>query len=195
MESRKTSKSYSPEVRERAVRSIRETRRGSARTKLARLVRQVEGEEMRRPLDAADHHASLAEVGLGLGVAGRVVQRHEHRSPAPPMTPGCSPSWCSRLQTRARRAPARTPAWRCGAASVLAEIIPQPLLDVLGEPVQLRPPDRCGSPVSRRHREAQHCPTSAPLRQKGAFHEGRISSSSCPRSEDETEMRAGEEAG
>ena len=40
--------------------------------------------------------------------------------------------------------------------SVLAEIIPQPLLDDLGEPVQLRPPDRCGSPASRRHREAQH---------------------------------------
>ena len=46
-------------------------------------VRQVEGEEVRRLLDAADHHRRLAEVGLRM--AGRMVQRHEHLPAAPPM--------------------------------------------------------------------------------------------------------------
>ena len=43
-------------------------------------VRQVEGEEVRLLLDAADHHQRLADVRLR--VAGRVVQRHEHLAAA-----------------------------------------------------------------------------------------------------------------
>ena len=47
-------------------------------------VRQVEGEEVRLLLDPADHHrAFLAEVRLG--VAGRMMQRHEHLAAAPLM--------------------------------------------------------------------------------------------------------------
>jgi hypothetical protein len=46
-------------------------------------LRQVEGEEMRRLLDAADEHCRFAEIGLR--VAGRVVQRHEHLAAATPM--------------------------------------------------------------------------------------------------------------
>src|SRR5690606_3556291 len=40
----------------------------------------------------------------------------------------------------------------------LPEIVPQPLLDDLGEPVQLRPPDLGSAPIPRRDREAQHLP-------------------------------------
>ena len=44
-------------------------------------MRQVEGEEVRLLLDAADHHHRFAEIGLGM--AGRVGQRHEHLPAAP----------------------------------------------------------------------------------------------------------------
>ena len=43
-------------------------------------MRQVEGEEVRLLLDPADDHDRFAEVGLRM--AGRMSQRHEHLPPA-----------------------------------------------------------------------------------------------------------------
>ena len=56
------------------------------------------------------------------------------------------------------RCPLEHPLGGVALLSVLAEIIPQPLVDDLGEPVQLRSPDRRGPPISRRNRKAQHLP-------------------------------------
>ena len=118
-------------------------------------VRQVEGEEVRRLLDAADHHRRFAEVGLG--VAGRVVQRHEHLPPAPPMLADVVlHDGVAAGEPVLVAQPLEHPLRGVALLGALAEIVPQPLVDDLGEPVQLRPPDRRGPPIPRRNREAQH---------------------------------------
>ena len=120
-------------------------------------VRQVEGEEMRRPLDAADHHRGFAEIGLG--VAGRMVQRHEHLPPAPAMLADVVlHDGVAADEPVLVAQPLEHPLGGVTLLGVLAEIVPQPLVDDLGEPVQLRSPDRRGPPIPRRNREAQHLP-------------------------------------
>jgi hypothetical protein len=118
-------------------------------------LRQVEGEEVRRLLDAADEHGRLAEVGLGM--TGRMVQRHEHLPAAPPLLPhvvlhGGVAAGEAVLVAQPLEHPLRGVA----LLGALDEIVPKPLIDDLGEPVQLRPPDRRRPPIPGRHREAQH---------------------------------------
>ena len=100
---------------------------------------------------------TLASPKSAWAYPGRVVQRHEHRSPPPPILADVVLHDGVATDKPGLVAQAlEHPLGGVALLSVLAEIIPQPLLDDLGEPVQLRPPDRCGPPVSRRHREAQH---------------------------------------
>ena len=120
-------------------------------------LRQVEGKEMRRLLDAADHHARFAEVSLGM--ARRVVQRHEHLPAAPPMLADVVlHDGVAADKAVLVAQPLVHPLRGVALLGALAEILPQPLLDDLGEPVQLRPPDLGASPIPRRNREAQHLP-------------------------------------
>lgn len=116
-------------------------------------VRQVEGEEMRRLLDAADHNRRLAEVGLG--VARRVMQRHEHLPPAPPMLPDVVfHDGVAAGERMLVAQPLEDTLGRVALLGALEKVLPQPLVDDFGKPVQLRPLDLGPSPVSRRHREA-----------------------------------------
>src|SRR6202008_3498322 len=50
----------------------------------------------------------------------------------------------------------KNPLGRVTLLAVLASVIAQPLLDDLGEPVQLRPLDRRLPPIPRRYRKTQH---------------------------------------
>jgi hypothetical protein len=118
-------------------------------------VRQVEGEEVRRPLDAANHHIRLAEISLGM--AWRMVQRHEHLPAAPAMladivlhngVAAAEPVLVAQpLEHRLRRV---------ALLAVLGEILQQPPFDDLGETVQLRPLDLGAPPISGRYRKTQH---------------------------------------
>ena len=118
-------------------------------------MRQVEGEEVRRLLDPADHHRCFAEIGLS--VAGRVMQRHEHLPPAAAMLADVIlHDGVAAGEPVLVAQPIEHPLGRVPLLGALAEILPQPLVDDPGEPVQLRPPDLGPSPVPRRHREAQH---------------------------------------
>ena len=116
-------------------------------------VRQVEGEEMRRLLDPADEHAGLAEIGLR--VARRMVQRHEHLPAAPAMLADVVlHDGVAADEPVLVPQPLEHPLGGVALLGALPEIVPQPLLDDLGEPVQLRPPDLGASPIPRRNREA-----------------------------------------
>ena len=120
-------------------------------------VRQIEGEEVCRLLDAADHHGRFAEVGLG--VAGRVMQRHEHLPAAPSMLADVVlHDGVAADKPVLVPEPLEHPLGRVALLGALAEIVQQPLLDDRGEPVELRPPDRCGPPIPRRNREPEHLP-------------------------------------
>jgi len=120
-------------------------------------VRQVEGEEMRRLLDPADEHAGLAEIGLRM--AGRVMQRHEHLPPAPAVLADVVlHDGVAADEPVLVPEPLEHPLRRMALLGALPEIVPQPLLDDLGEPVELRSPDRRGPPIPRRNRKCQHLP-------------------------------------
>ena len=78
-------------------------------------VRQIETEEMDLLPDAADHRYRLAKVGLG--VAGRMGERHEHLAGRGHAARAGSPlRSCSRRQSRARLAAAHRSAWPYAAA-------------------------------------------------------------------------------
>ena len=101
-------------------------------------LRQVEGEEMRRLLDPADEHGRFAEVGLGM--AWWMVQRHEHLPAAPPMLPDVVlHDGVAADKPMLVAQPLVHPLRGVALLGALAEILPQPLVDDLGEPVQLRP--------------------------------------------------------
>jgi hypothetical protein len=118
-------------------------------------VRKVEDEEVRLLLDPADHDQRLAEIGLG--VPGRVVQRHEHLAAAPLML----------AQVRLHDGVAagepvlvpqavENPLGRVPLLARTVQVLAQPRVDDLGEPVQLRPLHRRRPPVARRHRVDDH---------------------------------------
>ena len=103
-------------------------------------MRQVEGEEVRFLLDPADHHQRFAEIGLG--VAGRVVQRHEHLPPAAALLAHVIlHDGVAAGEPVLVPQPLENPLGRVTLLAALADIVPQPLVDDLGEPVQLRPLD------------------------------------------------------
>jgi hypothetical protein len=120
-------------------------------------VRQIEGEEVRRLLDAADEHARFAEVGLG--VAGRVMQGHEHLPAAPPMLPDVVlHDGVAAGEAVLVAQPLEHPLRGVALLGALDEIVSQPLVDDLGEPVQLRPPHGRRPLIPGRNRKAEHLP-------------------------------------
>jgi hypothetical protein len=109
----------------------------------------------RRLLDAADHHGRLAEVGLS--VAGRMVQRHEHLPAAPAVLADVVlHDGVAAGEPVLVAQPLEHPLRGVALLGPLAEILQQPPADDLGEPVKLRPLDLGPPPVAGRHREAQH---------------------------------------
>ena len=115
-------------------------------------VRQVEDEEVRLLLDAADNHNRLAEIGLG--VPGRMGQRHKHLPAAPFALPHVIlHDRVAAGETVLVPEPLEHPLGRMALLAMDIEIAFQPAIDDLGEPVQLRALDRCRAAVTRRHRE------------------------------------------
>ncbi len=118
-------------------------------------VRKIEHEEVRLARDTPDHRPRLAEVRLPM--PRRMDQRHEHLSPPAPMLahmilhnrvaaaePVLGPKT---VENALRRVP---------LLGQLLQIVPQPPVDDLDEPVQLRTPKRRRPPIARRRRKLQH---------------------------------------
>jgi len=100
-------------------------------------MRQVECEEVGFLLDPADHRQGFAKISLG--VARRVVQRDKHL----PLTALLLAHVILDDGVAAGEPvlvpqPIKNPLGRVTLLAVLADIVAQPLLDDLGEPVQLR---------------------------------------------------------
>ena len=118
-------------------------------------VRQIEDEEVRLARHTPDHRTRLAEVRLPM--ARRMDQRHEHLPPPAAVLAHIV------LHDRVAAAepvlgakPVENALGRVALLAQLLQILLQPPVDDLAEPVQLRTPNRCRSPIARRHRKAQH---------------------------------------
>src|SRR5271167_3724994 len=118
-------------------------------------MRQIEREEVGFLLDPADHHQRFAEISLGM--ARGVVQRDKHLPPTAQLiahvilddgVAAGEPVLVSK--------PIKNPLGRVTLLAVLADVVAQPLVDDLGEPVQLRPLDRRRPAIPRRYRKTQH---------------------------------------
>ena len=118
-------------------------------------VRQIEDEEVCLARHTPDHRTRLAEVRLPM--AGWMDQRHEHLPPPAVMF--------ARIVLHDRVAaaepvlgakPVEDTLGRVALLAQLLQILLQPLIDDLAEPVQLRAPNRCRPPIARRYRKAQH---------------------------------------
>jgi hypothetical protein len=108
-------------------------------------MRQVEREEVRFLLDPADHHQRFAEISLG--VAGLMVQRDKHLPPpALLLAHVFLDDGVAAGEPVLVPQPIKNPLGRMALLAVLADIVAQPLVDDLGEPIQLRTLDR---PVRR----------------------------------------------
>ena len=118
-------------------------------------VRQVKREEVGLLLDPADEHHGFAKIRLGM--ARGVVQRHEHLLPAPLLI--AHVVLHDRVAAREPvliPQPIENPLGRVTLLALLPDIIAQPLLDDLGEPVQLGPLGRRRPPIPRRNRKPHH---------------------------------------
>src|SRR6202007_190949 len=101
------------------------------------------------------HHPRFAKISLG--VARRVVQRDKHLPMAALMfTHVILDDGVAAGEPMLVPQPIKNPLGRVTLLAVLASVIAQPLLDDLGEPVQLRPLDRRRPPIPRRYRKTQH---------------------------------------
>lgn len=106
-------------------------------------------------LDPADHHQRLAEVRLG--VAGRVVKRHEHLPAAPlvlahvRLHDGVAAGEPVLLPQ-----PVENPLRGVALLSRAVQVLAQPSVDDLGEPVELRPLDRRRPAIAGRHGVHDH---------------------------------------
>ena len=117
-------------------------------------LRQVHDEEMGLLFDAINDNDRLAEIGLCMSRGMR--QRHEHLLSAPLALPDvvlddCVAAGEPMLITK----PIED---ALGGVPLLAMhrlVAIEPRIDDLGKPIQLRPLDRCRSPIARRHREGQ----------------------------------------
>ncbi|CUH39342.1 hypothetical protein JSE7799_02066 [Jannaschia seosinensis] len=130
-------------------------RRGISAHKAGIAARQVHDEEMRLLLDAVDDDHRLAKVGLGM--TGRMRQRHEHLSAAPLALPHVVlHDRIAAGETMLIAEPFEQPLRRVPLLAMDLAIAIQPAVDDPGEPVQLRPLHGRRSPVSWRNRERQH---------------------------------------
>ncbi len=116
---------------------------------------QVEGEEMRLLLDTINDDHRFAKVGLGM--PGRMGQRHEHLATAPIMLTNVI------LHDRVAAGeavfvpePLEHPLGGVPLFARDAAVLFQPGVDDLGETIQLRALDRRFAPVARRNRIRQH---------------------------------------
>ncbi len=118
-------------------------------------MRQVECEEVGFLPDPADHHQGFAKISLG--VARRVVQRDKHLSPpALLLAHVILDDGVAAGEPVLVPQPIKNPLGRVTLLAVLADVVAQPLVDDLGEPVQLRTLERRRAPIPRRHRKAHH---------------------------------------
>ena len=118
-------------------------------------VRQVHDEGMRLLLLAADDDRRRAEVGLGM--SGRMRQRHEHLAAAPLVFADTV------LHDRVAAGepvlvaePLEHPLRRVPLLAMDLPIAVEPAVDNPGEGIQLRPLHRGSPPVSGRNRERHH---------------------------------------
>ena len=111
-------------------------------------VRQIEDEEVRLARHTPDHRTRLAEVRLPM--ARRMDQRHEHLPPPTVVLAHIV------LHDRVAAAepvlgakPVEDTLGRVALLAGLVGIVLQPLVDDLGEPVQLRAPNRCRPSIAQ----------------------------------------------
>jgi hypothetical protein len=118
-------------------------------------VRQVEDKEMRLLFDTTDHHARFAEIRLRM--PGSMAQRHEHLATTTLMLAhiflhdGVAAGKPMLVPQPVENTPGRV-TLLARAIGVLA----QPLIDDLGEAVELRPFHRRRPPIPRRRRVNDH---------------------------------------
>ena len=118
-------------------------------------VRQIEDEEVRLARHTPDHRTRLAEVRLPM--AGRMDQRHEHLpTPAVVLAHIVLHDRVAAAEPVLGAKPVEDTLGRVALLAQLLQILLQPLVDDLAEPVQLRAPNRCRPSIARRHRKAQH---------------------------------------
>src|SRR5665648_1291486 len=99
--------------------------------------RQVEGEEMRLPLNTTDHHQRLAKINLRL--PRRVMQWHKHLSPATLMLAHVIlHDGVAAAEPVLIAKPIENPLGGVTLLAVLAEIVTKPPVNDLRETVQLR---------------------------------------------------------
>ena len=118
-------------------------------------VRQVEHEEVRLLLDAADDNHGLAEVRLSM--PGRMRQRHEHLLAAP--IPIAHVVLDDRVAARKSVLVTEPVEHPLGRMTLLARNRPIPLkppVDNWDERFQLRTPNRSPPPITRRNRIRHH---------------------------------------
>src|SRR6056297_1512838 len=110
---------------------------------------------MRLLLDAADDDHCLAEVGLGM--AGRMRQRHEHLAAAPfPLPHIVLHDRVAAAEAMLIAQPLKHALRRMALLAMDLAITLQPIIDDPGEGIQLRPLHGGRPPVSRRNRECHH---------------------------------------
>jgi hypothetical protein len=118
-------------------------------------VRQVHDEEMRLLLDTADDHRCLAKVGLGM--SGRMCQRHEHLAAAPFALPHVIlHDGVAAGEPVLIAQPFEHPPRRVALLAMDPAITLQPAVDDPGVSIQLRPLHGGRSPISRRNRKRHH---------------------------------------
>ena len=137
----------------------RRGRIGPDRTGIA--MRKIEGEEVRLPLDPADHHKRFAKVRLRM--AWRMAQWYEHllagslSEPDVILDDGVAAIKPALIPKPLKDALRRV-ALLAGADLVLGK----PLVDLVRVRTQLRPPDRRHPPIARRLGIGQHLRNTVP---------------------------------
>ena len=118
-------------------------------------VREIHDQVARLALDARDDHQCFAEIGLG--VARRMRERHEHLLPAQRL--GAHVVFDDRVAAREgvlRAQPFPDALGRVALFLRALLIVAEDLINHPGEAVELRTPDRLRAPIPRRRAVAQH---------------------------------------
>ena len=93
-------------------------------------------------LNATDHHDCFTEIGLGM--AGRMIERYEHLAIPPTVFPHIVlDDGVTTLEAMLIAQSLEDPLGRMPLFARSLPIFRQPLIDDPGEPIQLGPPDRC----------------------------------------------------
>ncbi len=126
---------------------------GPDKTRIA--LRQIKGEEVRLPLNAANHDRRFTKIRLRM--PGRMAERHEHLfARALPGPDAVFDDCVSAIKAALVAQPLKDTL--CGVAPLARTrfVLSKPLVDLAGERIQLRAPNRRCPPIPRWLRIGQH---------------------------------------